>query len=59
MVELLISKGCNVNAQNETGKTALMLASFSGKLALVKELRNNGASYDVVDNSGNFLFISN
>ena len=52
MVELLIIKGANVNAQNESGKTALMLAAFAGKLNLIKELRNNGASYDITDKSG-------
>ena len=52
MVELLLYKGAQVNAQNESGKTALMLAAFSGKLNVVKELRNNNASYDIRDKSG-------
>lgn len=52
MVELLIQKGANVNAQNETGKTALMLGAFAGKLNIVKELRNSGGSYDLVDRAG-------
>ncbi len=48
----MISKGADVNAQNETGKTALMLAAFHGKINLIKELRNNNASYDIKDKSG-------
>jgi ankyrin repeat protein len=52
MVELLISKGVNVNAQNEHGKTALMLAAFSGKLNVIKELRANGARLDLQDQIG-------
>lgn len=52
MVEILIAKGANVNNKNESGKTALMLAAFSGKLNVIKELVNNGASYDLKDNSG-------
>lgn len=52
MVELLIHKGANVNAQNESGKTAIMLAAFAGKLNIIKELRTNGASYDLKDRAG-------
>lgn len=52
MVELLINKGANVNAQNESGKTAIMLAAFAGKLNIIKELRNNGSSYDLKDRAG-------
>ena len=52
MVELILSKGADVNAQNESGKTALMLAAFGGKVNIIKELRNNGATYEKVDKSG-------
>lgn len=52
MVELLITKEANVNAQNESGKTAIMLAAFAGKLNIIKELRSNGASYDIRDRAG-------
>jgi ankyrin repeat protein len=52
MVELLIEKGADVNSQNSSGKTAVMLAAFSGKLPIIKELRNNNASYKLLDNSG-------
>jgi ankyrin repeat protein len=52
MIALLIEKGLDVNARNDSGKTALMLAAFHGKLNAIKELRDNGASYAIRDNSG-------
>ena len=51
-MELLIFKGAPVDAKNETGKTALMLAAFYGKINIIKELTNNGASYKTRDKSG-------
>jgi ankyrin repeat protein len=52
MVETLVAHKANVNARNDTGKTALMLAAFAGKLNVIKELRTSGASYDIVDKAG-------
>ncbi len=52
LVELIILKGAHVNAQNESGKTALMLAAFYGRINIIKELRNNGGSYKIKDKSG-------
>ena len=52
MIELLIERGVHVNAQNESLKTALMLAAFYGKLQMVKILRQYEASYELRDNSG-------
>lgn len=52
LVELLIYKGATVNAQNETGKTALMLAAFYGRINIIKELNNNGATYGIKDKAG-------
>lgn len=52
MVELFIECGINVNHQNESLKTALMLAAFHGKLHMVKVLRQHEACYDIRDNSG-------
>ena len=52
MVETLVMKGANVNAQNQSGKTAIMLAAFAGKLNIIKELRSSGASYDLRDRAG-------
>ncbi len=45
-------KGAEVNAQNDSGKTALMLAAFLGKLNIIKELLNNGASLTRTDKAG-------
>ena len=53
LVELLILKGAKVNAQNEAGKTALMLAAFGGKLRIVKELRTYGGLYTITGNNNN------
>ena len=55
MIELLIESGAEIDAQNESGKTALMLAAFSGKLKIIQELRSNGASYDKYDRSGSYV----
>lgn len=52
MVELLIFKGAPVDLQNESGKTALMLAAFYGRISIIKELKNNNASYEKRDKSG-------
>lgn len=54
MVELLVKYGADINAQNESGKTALMLAAFSGKLKIIQELRTSGAVYDKVDKAGSY-----
>ncbi len=55
LVELLILKGAKVNAQNEAGKTALMLAAFGGKLRIVKELRTYGGLYTITGNINNII----
>lgn len=55
LVELLIYKGANVDNQNESGKTALMLAAFYGRINIIRELKNNGASYDKKDKSGSSI----
>ena len=52
MVETFIEYGININHQNESLKTALMLAAFHGKLHMVKLLRQYEASYLLRDNSG-------
>jgi ankyrin repeat protein len=52
MIELLIAHGADVNAQNESGKTALMMAAFGGKLDIVKLLRSNEARYELKDSAG-------
>lgn len=37
MVRLLLMNGCNVNAQDEEGSTALMCAAEHGHTEIVKE----------------------
>ena len=49
---MLIARGADLNAQNESGKTAIMIAAFYGRLNFVRELRSNKASYDLKDISG-------
>ena len=52
LVELFITKGANINNQNEAGKTALMLACFNHSIPMIKELRNYGAKYELKDRNG-------
>lgn len=52
VIELLIERGAKVDEQNESEKTALMLAAFYGRLHLVKVLRQYDASFEMRDNSG-------
>ena len=51
IVELLIERGADVNATNEHGKTALMIASVHNP-PLVELLVRNGADINVVDDGG-------
>lgn len=48
----MVARGADVNAQSESKKTALMIAAFYGRLDMVKELRRNGALYEIKDKSG-------
>ena len=52
LVELFVTNGANVNAQNEAGKTALMLACFYHSIPMIKELRSYGAKYEIKDRNG-------
>ena len=57
----LIKKNCNLNIQNNTGKTALILAvmandynySHYNKIKVIKLLIKNRANLDILDNYGN------
>lgn len=51
VLALLIDK-VNINARNEKGETALMLAIFQNKLASVEFLLKNKADATIIDNSG-------
>jgi ankyrin repeat protein len=52
LVELLVKKGAQLNTQNDTGGTALHLATFWGHFDLVKLLVNEGARMDVKNDKG-------
>nr|XP_034329711.1 fibronectin type 3 and ankyrin repeat domains 1 protein isoform X1 [Crassostrea gigas] len=52
IMEILIRHGADVNAKNDSGKTALMLACFAGQFDAVKLLRSHGARYDDYDRGG-------
>ena len=52
LIDLFIENGAEVNFQNESLKTPLMLAAFYGKISMVKTLRQHGASYSIKDNTG-------
>lgn len=52
IIEVLLPYGADVNAQNSSGKDAMMLASFAGHLEVVQLLRANGARYDHQDKGG-------
>ncbi len=41
-----------MNAQNESGKTALMIAAFYGRINFIRELRSSSASYELKDIAG-------
>ncbi|MGC8578720.1 MAG: ankyrin repeat domain-containing protein [bacterium] len=53
VVELFLQAGMNVNATDENGQTALMLAASNGHIRTVKLLIKHGAYIDIADKSGN------
>lgn len=55
LVELLLENGADVNAQNESGKTAMMYAAFNGKVKIIQRLKYSGGSYEKCDKSGSFI----
>jgi ankyrin repeat protein len=50
-----LENGAEVNAQNESGKTAMMYAAFSGKVKIIQRLKYGGGSYEKCDKSGSFV----
>jgi ankyrin repeat protein len=51
-VQALIDQGANVNAQDDTGQTALMAAASRGATGTVQLLLNKGASVNAKDSTG-------
>ena len=52
IIQLLLSRGADVNAVNEDGSTALMIAALKGYLEIVKTLLDAGAEAGIVDKHG-------
>jgi ankyrin repeat protein len=50
MVELLLRRGANINAQDENGETALGYAVAGGELEIVKLLLHNNANVNLGEN---------
>jgi hypothetical protein len=53
MVQLLLSAGANVNAQNRGGETVLMMMDQDATSDLVWDLINAGAKVELINNGGN------
>ena len=52
VVNALLAAGADVNASNEDGRTALMLAAAAGRAAAVKSLLRGGANVSAQDKDG-------
>ena len=51
LIELL-ARGADVNASNQAGVTALMLAAYHGQLEMVRALTDHGADVNAIDRDG-------
>ena len=51
VVEILLTKGANVNAADTAGRTCLHLAAINGKLDIVRQLLKYNARVDVFDHN--------
>ena len=49
----LIAAHCDVNARNDAGQTALMMAAMFGRTDVVKLLLTSGANPELQDGAGN------
>ena len=52
LVKYFVSKGADIDSENEYGYTALIQASVEGYTDIVKFLLDNGANVDAADNQG-------
>lgn len=50
MCSILIGRGCDLNARDVEGNTALHLALMQGNLQLVNELLEHGCRFDIANN---------
>jgi ankyrin repeat protein len=57
MVEILISRGANLDMQDNAGHTALIIASYIGRTDIVERLISAGADLNMQDNAGNTALI--
>jgi ankyrin repeat protein len=55
-VELLVTKGANINAQDASGKTALMLSLYKKYNDISLYLINQGANLELVSDDNNTAF---
>jgi uncharacterized protein len=53
IAQRLIAAHCDVNARNDEGQTALMMAAMFGRADVVKLLLVNGANPELRDKAGN------
>ena len=49
IVKLLLEAGCDINAQNENGQTALHYAASKNRLEIAKELFKHDVQIDLID----------
>ena len=52
IVELLLEKGSDIEAREETGRTSLHTASFRGQMGIVEFLLEKGANVNAQTNDG-------
>lgn len=52
VIEFLLERGVDLNARNEFGETALLIAARDGRGALVEILLNNGADPNIPTKAG-------
>ena len=52
IIPLLLEAGAQIDAQNNNGYTALILASYHGEEAAVRELLKGNPNLDLKDNVG-------
>jgi len=60
IVQLLLEAGCDINAQNENGQTALHYAASKNRLEIAKELfKQPDLQIDLIDKQKQVIIINN